>query len=94
MNPHNCYFCITWSPFVPFEKKKHLMNFSLFILSGKKLPIVIFNCTALAQPQTLAAGQKYHLTFKTVNADAKLISQICHAHGFHEVHSSNTVSSL
>ena len=29
------------------------------------------------------------LSFKTVNADAKLISQIGHAHGFHEVHSSN-----
>ena len=95
------YFCITWSPFVPMSLKsklnhlkRHLMNFSHYFLSGKKLPIVIFNCTALAQPQTLAAGQKYHLTFKTVNADAKLISQICHAHGLHEVHSSNTVSSL
>ena len=63
-------------------------NFSIF--SGKKLPIVIFNCQALSQPQPLAAGQKYHLTFKTVNADAKLISQICHAHGFHEVHASNS----
>ena len=57
---------------------------------GKKLPIVIFHCNALSQPQPMAAGQKYHLTFKTVNADAKLISQICHAHGFHEVHSSNS----
>ena len=59
-------------------------------IPGKKLPIVIFNCQALSQPQPLAAGQKYHLTFKTVNADAKLISQICHAHGFHEVHASNS----
>ena len=57
---------------------------------GRKLPIVIFNCNALSQPQPMLAGQKYHLTFKTVNADAKLISQICHAHGFHEVHSSNS----
>ena len=57
---------------------------------GRKLPIVIFNCNALSSPQPMLAGQKYHLTFKTVNADAKLISQICHAHGFHEVHSSNS----
>ena len=57
---------------------------------GKKIPIVIFNCQALSKPQPQAVGQKYHLTFKTVNADAKLISQICHAHGFHEVHASNT----
>ena len=34
-------------------------------------------------------SQNYRLSFKTVNADAKLISQIGHAHGFHEVHSSN-----
>ena len=65
------------------EKLKFFAIFFIFhkFISGKKLPIVIFNCMALSQPQPLGAGQKYHLTFKTVNADAKLISQICHAHG-------------
>ena len=43
---------------------------------GKKIPIVIFNCGALSKPQPQSVGQKYHLTFKTVNADAKLISQV------------------
>ena len=57
---------------------------------GKKIPIVIFSDQALSRPQNYSVGSKYHLTFKTVNADAKLISQICHAHGFHEVHASNT----
>ena len=57
---------------------------------GKKIPIVIFSDQALSRPQAYSVGSKYHLTFKTVNADAKLISQICHAHGFHEVHASNT----
>ena len=57
---------------------------------GKKIPIVIFSDQALARPHAYSVGSKYHLTFKTVNADAKLISQICHAHGFHEVHASNT----
>ena len=28
---------------------------------------------------------RYHLTFKIVQADAKIVSQIFHAHGFHEV---------
>jgi hypothetical protein len=43
---------------------------------GKKIPIVILNCLALSRPQPLSVGQKYHLTFKTVNADAKLVSQV------------------
>ena len=43
---------------------------------GKKIPIVIFNCGALSKPQPQSVGQKYHLTFKTVNADAKLVSQV------------------
>ena len=59
-------------------------------MEGKKIPIVIFNCLALSKPQPQAVGQKYHLTFKVVNADAKLVSQLCHAHGFHEVGSSNS----
>ena len=63
------------------KMKCNIMFLFIQFLSGKKLPIVIFNCMALSQPQPLGAGQKYHLTFKTVNADAKLISQICHAHG-------------
>lgn len=57
---------------------------------GKKIPIVNFNCQALSKPQPLTVGQKFRLSFKTVNADAKLVSQVCHAHGFHEVHSSNS----
>ena len=56
---------------------------------GKKVPIVMFNCGALSKPTHVAVGQKFRLSFKTVNADARLVSQICHAHGFHEVHSSN-----
>ena len=43
---------------------------------GKKIPIVTLNCLALSRPQPLSVGQKYHLTFKTVNADAKLVSQV------------------
>ena len=57
---------------------------------GKKIPLVNFNCQALSKPQPLTVGQKFRLSFKTVNADAKLVSQICHAHGFHEVHSTNS----
>jgi tubulin polyglutamylase TTLL5 len=56
---------------------------------GKKIPIVMFNCGALSKPTHISIGQKFRLNFKIVNADARLISQISHAHGFHEVHASN-----
>ncbi|TRY73203.1 hypothetical protein TCAL_16885 [Tigriopus californicus] len=59
-------------------------------IEGKKIPIVPFNCMTLSTPPTQTLGQKHRLSFKTVNAEAKLVSQICHAHGFHEVHSNNT----
>ncbi len=49
----------------------------------------MFNPSFMSSPPAVTVGQKYRLSFKTVNADAKLISTVCHAHGFHEVHSSN-----
>ncbi|CAB4066942.1 TTLL5 [Lepeophtheirus salmonis] len=58
---------------------------------NKKIPVVRFHCQALSRPPLPnSVGFKYRLTFKTLNADAKLVSQICHAHGFHEVMSSNS----
>ena len=51
----------------------------------KRYPIVVFNPGALSQPSPNPVGSRYHLTFKVVQADAKIVSQIFHAHGFHEV---------
>ena len=49
----------------------------------------MFNTCHMSAPPATSPGSKFRLSFKTVNADAKLVSQICHAHGFHEVHASN-----
>ena len=54
-------------------------------MEQRRYPIVIFNPSALSQPSGNPAGARYHLTFKVVQADAKIVSQIFHAHGFHEV---------
>lgn len=58
-------------------------------MEQKRYPIVLFNPQALSQPQSNPAGARYHLTFKVVQADAKIVSQIFHAHGFHEVGQNN-----
>ena len=58
-------------------------------MEQKRYPIVIFNPQALSQPSSNPAGARYHLTFKVVQADAKIVSQIFHAHGFHEVGPNN-----
>jgi hypothetical protein len=50
---------------------------------------VVFNPAALSQPSSTPFGSRYHLTFKMVQAEAKICSQILHAHGFQEVSSSN-----
>ena len=54
-------------------------------MEQKRYPIVIFNPQSLGQPSSNPAGARYHLTFKVVQADAKIVSQLFHAHGFHEV---------
>lgn len=58
-------------------------------MEQKRYPIVVFNPLALSQPSPNPVGSRYHLTFKVVQADAKIVSQIFHAHGFHEVGSLN-----
>ncbi len=42
-------------------------------IEGKKIPLAQFNPSFMSSPPQLTAGQKYRLSFKTVNADAKLI---------------------
>ena len=58
-------------------------------MEQRRYPIVIFNPLSLSQPSANPAGARYHLTFKVVQADAKIVSQIFHAHGFHEVGPNN-----
>ena len=58
-------------------------------MEPKRYPIVVFNPAALSQPSYTPVGSRYHLTFKMVQAEAKICSQILQAHGFQEVTSSN-----
>lgn len=58
-------------------------------MEQKRYPIVVFNPAALSQPSSTPVGTRYHLTFKMVQAEAKICSQILQAHGFQEVSSSN-----
>jgi tubulin polyglutamylase TTLL5 len=39
-------------------------------------------------------GQKYHLTYKFVKNDTKLIKKLLEGHGFEEIHSSNSLFNL
>ena len=58
-------------------------------MEQKRYPIVVFNPAALSQASSTPVGSRYHLTFKMVNAEAKIFSQLLQAHGFQEVSSSN-----
>ena len=51
-------------------------------IPSKAIPIIIIIIITTIIIITIS---RYHLTFKIVQADAKIVSQIFHAHGFHEV---------
>ena len=51
-------------------------------IPSKAIPIIIIIIPTTSINITIS---RYHLTFKIVQADAKIVSQIFHAHGFHEV---------
>ncbi len=42
-------------------------------IEGKKVPLACFNPAYMSNPPPITVGQKYRLSFKTVNADAKLV---------------------
>ena len=58
-------------------------------MEQKRYPIVVFSPAALSQASSIPVGSRYHLTFKMVNAEAKICSQLLQSHGFQEVSSSN-----
>ena len=58
-------------------------------METKRYPIVVFNSNILREAQSNPAGSRYHLTFRLVNAEARIISQIFLANGFQEVGSCN-----
>ena len=58
-------------------------------METKRYPIVVFNSNILREAQSNPAGARYHLTFRLVNGEARIISQIFLANGFQEVGSCN-----
>ncbi|XP_013422025.1 tubulin polyglutamylase TTLL5 isoform X2 [Lingula anatina] len=56
--------------------------------SGKRTPVLIFKPQALEkkEPQYKVIGEKYHLAYKLIRTECKLLRSILSAHGFHEAH--------
>ncbi|XP_033102981.1 tubulin polyglutamylase TTLL5-like isoform X2 [Anneissia japonica] len=56
--------------------------------AGKKTPVVLFRaeCLLTKVKKLYATGEKFHLAYKMVKTECKVIRQILHKHGFHEVH--------
>ena len=55
-------------------------------IPSKAIPIIIIIIIIIITTTIIIITiSRYHLTFKIVQADAKIVSQIFHAHGFHEV---------
>ncbi|PAA47515.1 hypothetical protein BOX15_Mlig027105g2 [Macrostomum lignano] len=55
---------------------------------NKKFPIFIFSPHAVERrdPQFRSVGEKYHMAFKIIKTDCKLLKTILVSHGFHETH--------
>ncbi|CAH1792719.1 unnamed protein product [Owenia fusiformis] len=56
--------------------------------SGKKTPVIVFKADALIKkkPELKSIGERYHLAYKMVKTESKLIRSVLGAHGFHEAH--------
>ncbi|XP_071962334.1 tubulin polyglutamylase TTLL5-like isoform X2 [Antedon mediterranea] len=55
---------------------------------GKKTPVVLFRaeCLLTKVKKLYTTGEKFHLAYKMVKTECKVIRQVLHKHGFHEVH--------
>ena len=58
-------------------------------MENKRYPIVVFNSDILREARPAPAGARHHLTYRLVNGEARIITQIFLANGFTEVGSSN-----
>ncbi|XP_063958755.1 tubulin polyglutamylase TTLL5-like isoform X1 [Lytechinus pictus] len=54
----------------------------------KNLPVLVFRpeCNFTKVKRLYATGEKHHLAYKIVRTDCRVIRQLLHKHGFHEVH--------
>ncbi|KAM5273587.1 tubulin polyglutamylase TTLL5 [Ctenodactylus gundi] len=58
----------------------------------KRIPVLVFHAEAiLAKDNSVRVfGEHFHLSYKIVRTDSRLVRSILAAHGFHEVHPSST----
>ncbi|XP_054944603.1 tubulin polyglutamylase TTLL5 isoform X5 [Physeter macrocephalus] len=58
----------------------------------KRIPVLVFHAEAILTKDNniRVIGERYHLSYKIVRTDSRLVRSILTAHGFHEVHPSST----
>ncbi|NXJ15132.1 TTLL5 polyglutamylase, partial [Odontophorus gujanensis] len=60
--------------------------------SCRRIPIFVFHADAILTNDSYLRliGERYHLSYKIVRTDSRLVRSILTAHGFHEVHPSSS----
>lgn len=58
----------------------------------RRIPVLVFHAEAILAKDShiRVIGERYHLSYKIVRTDSRLVRSILTAHGFHEVHPSST----
>ncbi|XP_021101825.1 tubulin polyglutamylase TTLL5 isoform X4 [Heterocephalus glaber] len=58
----------------------------------RRIPVLVFHAEAILTKDNniRVIGERYHLSYKIVRTDSRLVRNILTAHGFHEVHPSST----
>ncbi|XP_066197523.1 tubulin polyglutamylase TTLL5 isoform X2 [Saccopteryx leptura] len=62
----------------------------------RRIPVLVFYAEAILTKDNniRVIGERYHLSYKIVRTDSRLVRSILTAHGFHEVHPSSTEYNL
>ncbi|XP_066994738.1 tubulin polyglutamylase TTLL5 [Anabrus simplex] len=55
---------------------------------GSKNAVLVFRCSALSNPPSDPPANELHMTYKTIQAETKLLAAVLGAHGMREVHPS------
>ncbi|XP_042636948.1 tubulin polyglutamylase TTLL5 [Orycteropus afer afer] len=58
----------------------------------RRIPVLVFHAEAILTKDNniRGIGERYHLSYKIIRTDSRLVRSILTAHGFHEVHPSST----
>ncbi|XP_006884839.1 PREDICTED: tubulin polyglutamylase TTLL5 [Elephantulus edwardii] len=58
----------------------------------RRIPVLVFHAEAILTKDNniRVIGERYHLSYKIVRTDSRLVRSILTAHGFHEVHPNST----